>query len=77
MPTKKYFQVKPYERRWIAVDMQLHALIQQFAQERHLSMAEAVYVLVGPAMVALLGGDYEKVLEDFELIQKTGTPRLK
>jgi hypothetical protein len=77
MYRKRYFEVPALDRRWISVDIGLHALIQNFARERHLSMAEAVYVLIGPAMAALNGLDYEKVLQDFELIRKTDTPRSK
>ena len=71
MPIKRYFEVKPYERKWIAVDSEIHMLIQIFAQERGLSMAEAVHVLIGPAMAALNGLDYEQVLRNFDLIQQT------
>jgi len=77
MSVKRYFDVPEEERKFIRVGLELHALVKNFAEERRISMAEAVHVLIGPAMAALNGLDYEKVLRDFGLLGQTDTPHSK
>lgn len=68
MSIKRYYEVRKFERKTISVDAELHLLIKLFADKRGISMAEAIHVLIGPAMAALNGLDYRQVLEKFDLI---------
>ena len=69
MSVKRYFSVPAEERKPIWVRHEEHAIVKDFAQKRRISMAEAIHLLIGPALAAAKGLDYTQVLWDGGFLQ--------
>jgi len=70
MQNKRYFEVPSAGARGVKIDSELYVWIQSFAEERKISMAEAIHLLTGPAVVASEGGDYMKPLIEGGFLQE-------
>ena len=76
MSVKRYFDVPAEERKPIWVRHEEHAIVKNFAQQRRISMAEAIHLLISPALAAANGLDYTQALWDggFLRTQPGGKP---
>jgi len=75
MSVKRYFDLPVQERKLIWVRLEEHAILKTFTQERGITMAEAIHLLIGPALAAANGLDYMKVLQEGGFLQER-TPGL-
>ncbi len=52
MAVKRYFEVPRAEKKTIIVDIELHTFLKKYAEDHSISIAEAIYLLIKPALAA-------------------------
>jgi hypothetical protein len=76
MATKKYFKVRAGEAKTVQLDPGTYAIVRAFKKKRNLSFAEAINLLIGPAITAEEGLDFMKVLHDGGFLQGRTTAKV-